>query len=81
VPGYESSVWFGIAARSQTPTEIIQLLNREINAGLADASLNRRLGELGGTALRGTAAEFERLFVGDSEKWSKLMRAANIKPE
>ena len=81
VPGYEASVWFGIAARRQTPVEIIELLNKEINAGLANPSLNARLGELGGTALKGTPPEFERLFVGDSEKWSKVMRAANIKPE
>ena len=81
VPGYEASVWFGIAARRQTPAEIVELLNKEINAGLANPSLNARLGELGGTALKSTPPEFERLFVGDSEKWSKVMRAANIKPE
>jgi tripartite-type tricarboxylate transporter receptor subunit TctC len=67
VPGYESSVWFGIAARRQTPAEIVELLNNEINAGLADPSLNARLGELGGTALKGTPAEFEKLFVGGPE--------------
>ncbi len=81
VPGYEASVWFGIAARRQTPVEIIELLNREINAGLADPALNARLSEFGGTALKGTPGEFERLFVGDAEKWTKVMRAANIRPE
>jgi len=81
VPGYEAGVWFGIAARRQTPVEIIELLNKEINAGLSDASLNPRLSEFGGTALKGTPGEFERLFAGDAEKWSKVMRAANIKPE
>ena len=81
VPGYESSVWFGIAARRGTPAEIIELLNKEINAGLADPALNVRLGEFGGTALKGTPAEFEILFAGDAQKWAKVMRAANIKPE
>jgi tripartite-type tricarboxylate transporter receptor subunit TctC len=81
VPGYESSVWFGIAARRQTPAEIVELLNKEINAGLSDSVLNARLGEFGGTALKGTPAEFERLFVGDAQKWAKVMKAANIKPE
>jgi tripartite-type tricarboxylate transporter receptor subunit TctC len=81
VPGYESSVWFGIAARRQTPVEIIEVLNKEINAGLSDPALNARLGEFGGTALKGTPAEFEGLFVGDAKKWAKVMRAANIKSE
>ena len=81
VPGYEASVWFGIAARQQTPAEIIELLNKEINAGLSDSSLKARLSEFGGTALKGTPGEFERLFAGDAEKWAKVMRAANIKPE
>jgi tripartite-type tricarboxylate transporter receptor subunit TctC len=81
IPGYESSVWFGIAARRQTPAEIVELLNKEINAGLSDSTLNARLGEFGGIALKGTPAEFERLFVGDAQKWAEVMRAANIKPE
>ena len=81
VPGYQSSVWFGIAARRQTPAEIVDLINKEINAGLSDPALNARLGEFGGTALMGTPTEFERLFVGDAQKWAKVMRAANISPE
>lgn len=81
IPGYESSVWFGIAARRQTPAEIVELLNKNINAGLSDPALNARLGEFGGIALKGTAAEFERLFLGDAQKWAEVMRAANIKPE
>jgi tripartite-type tricarboxylate transporter receptor subunit TctC len=81
VPGYEASVWFGIAARRQTPAAIIELLNKEINAGLADPALNARLGEFGGTALKGGPSEFERLFVGDTERWTKVMRAANLRPE
>jgi tripartite-type tricarboxylate transporter receptor subunit TctC len=81
VPGYDTSVWFGIAARRQTPAAIIELLNKEINAGLADPALNARLGEFGGAALKGGPSEFERLFVGDTEKWTKVMRAANLRPE
>jgi tripartite-type tricarboxylate transporter receptor subunit TctC len=81
LPGYEASVWFGIAARRQMPREIVQLLNNEINAGLTDQSLNRRLSEFGGTALKGTPAEFEKLLVGDTEKWAEVMKAANIKAE
>jgi tripartite-type tricarboxylate transporter receptor subunit TctC len=81
VPGYDASVWFGIAARRQTPPDIVDLLNREINAGLVDPALSARLADVGGTPLKGSAADFDKLFVGDSEKWSKLMRAANIKSE
>ncbi len=81
LPDYESSVWFGIAARRQTPADIVALLNKEINAGLADAALGARINEVGGTPLKGSAADFEKLFVGDSQKWSKVMKAANIKAE
>jgi tripartite-type tricarboxylate transporter receptor subunit TctC len=81
ISGYESSVWFGIAARRQTPAAIVDLLNKEINAGLADPALYARLGEVGGTALKGPPAEFERLLVGDAQKWAKVMSAANIRAE
>jgi tripartite-type tricarboxylate transporter receptor subunit TctC len=81
LPGYDASVWFGVAARSQTPRDIVDLLNKEINAGLADPALSARLGEVGGTPLKGSSADFERLFVGDSKKWSALMATANIKSE
>ncbi len=81
LPGYDSSVWFGIAARRQTPSDVIALLNKEINAGLADAALSARINEVGGTPLKGSAADFEKLFAGDSAKWSKVMKVANIKAE
>lgn len=81
LPGYESSVWFGIAARRQTPAGVIEILNKEINAGLADATLSARIAEVGGTPLKGSSADFEKLYVGDSAKWSKVMKAANIKAE
>ena len=81
LPGYEASVWFGVGAPTQTPANIVDRLNQEINAGLENPALNARLGELGGTALTGNSAEFKKLFVGDTEKWGKVVRAANIKAD
>jgi len=81
VPGYAASVWFGIAAPANTPTEIIDRLNAEINAGLTDPTLSKRLDELGGTPLTGSAAEFKQRFVADTQKWAKVISDANIKPE
>jgi len=81
LPGYDASVWFGVAARSQTPRDIVELLNKEINAGLNDPALSARLADVGGTPLKGSSADFEKLFAGDSKKWSELMAAANIKSE
>jgi tripartite-type tricarboxylate transporter receptor subunit TctC len=81
LPGYEASVWFGLAARKQTPVAIIERLNKEINAGLNDPALKARLGDVGGTALTGSSAEFEKLFVADTQKWAKVIKAADIKQE
>jgi tripartite-type tricarboxylate transporter receptor subunit TctC len=81
LPGYEASVWFGIGAPKQTPRDIVDLLNKEINAGLNDPALRARLDELGVMALTGSPTDFEKLFVGDTEKWAKVIKAANLKPE
>ena len=81
LPGYDAAVWFGIGAPKQTPPEIVSLLNTEINAGLNDATISARLNELGGNVLKGPPSEFEKHFVGDTEKWAKVIKAANIKPE
>jgi tripartite-type tricarboxylate transporter receptor subunit TctC len=81
LPGYEASVWFGVGAPRNTPAEIVERLNKEINAGLADPKLKARLGELGGTALVVSTADFGKLFAEDAEKWGKVVRAANIQPE
>jgi tripartite-type tricarboxylate transporter receptor subunit TctC len=81
LPGYEASVWFGIGAPKSTPAEIVDKLNAEINAGLADPTIKARLAALGGTALVAAPGEFGRLFVEDTEKWGKVVRAASIKPE
>jgi tripartite-type tricarboxylate transporter receptor subunit TctC len=81
LPGYDASVWFGIAARSQTPPEIVALLNKDINAALNDPAFAARLDDVGGTPLKGSSADFNKLFAGDSKKWSELMTSANIKSE
>jgi tripartite-type tricarboxylate transporter receptor subunit TctC len=81
LPGYDAAVWFGVGAPKQTPKEIVELLNKEINAGLADPTLGARITDLGGNVLAGPPSEFEKHFVGDTEKWAKVIKAANIKPE
>ena len=70
----------GLGAPRNTPAEIIDTLNREINAGLADPNMKARLADLGGTTLAGSAADFGRLIADETEKWGKVIRAANIKP-
>jgi tripartite-type tricarboxylate transporter receptor subunit TctC len=79
VPGYESSPFYGIGAPKGTPAEIVDRLNREINAGLADPKLNARLADLGGMMLAGSAAEFGKLIADETDKWAKVIRSANIK--
>jgi tripartite-type tricarboxylate transporter receptor subunit TctC len=81
VPGYEASAWLGIGAPAKTPVEIIDKLNREINAVLSDPKFKARLAELGGIVSPGSPAEFGKLIADETEKWGKLIRAANIKPE
>jgi tripartite-type tricarboxylate transporter receptor subunit TctC len=81
VPGYEASGWYGIGAPKQTPTEIIEKLNNEINAALADPKFRARLADLGSVAMQMTPAEFEKLIVDETNKWAKVILAANIKAE
>jgi tripartite-type tricarboxylate transporter receptor subunit TctC len=81
LPGYEASVWFGVGAPKRTPAEIVERLNKEINAGLVDPKLSARLREGGGIPLTGSTADFEKLFVADARKWAKVMRDADIKLE
>jgi tripartite-type tricarboxylate transporter receptor subunit TctC len=80
VPGYEASSWFGIGAPRNTPVEIIDRLNKEINAGLADPKIKARFVDMGGATLPGSPADFGELIVDETEKWAKVIRAANIKP-
>jgi tripartite-type tricarboxylate transporter receptor subunit TctC len=81
VPGYEASTWTGISAPRNTPIEIINRLNREINVALADPKITTRLTELGGERKQMTPTEFGKFFVEDTEKWTRVIRAANIKVE
>jgi tripartite-type tricarboxylate transporter receptor subunit TctC len=81
VPGYEASFWYGVGAPKATPAEIVEKLNREINAGLADPKIKARLAGMGVTALPGSPADFNKLIAAETEKWGKVIRAANIKPE
>jgi tripartite-type tricarboxylate transporter receptor subunit TctC len=81
VPAYESSTWYGIGAPKSTPAEIIDRLNVEINAALADPTLKVRMADLGGTPIGGSPADFSELIATDTEKWGKVVRFASIKPE
>jgi tripartite-type tricarboxylate transporter receptor subunit TctC len=81
VPGYEASNWFGLGAPKATPAEIVEKLNKEINAALADPKMKARLADLGGTPLAGSPADFGKLIADETEKWGKVIRSANIKPE
>ncbi len=81
LPGYEASAWFGVGAPKATPTEIVEKLNKEINAGLADPKMKARLADVGGTALSGSPADFGKLIADETEKWAKVIRAAGIKAE
>jgi tripartite-type tricarboxylate transporter receptor subunit TctC len=80
VPGYEASSTFGIVAPRDTPVEAIGTLNKEINAALADPKIGARLAQLGGTVLGGPPAAYGNLLNDETEKWGKVIRAANIKP-
>ncbi len=81
LPGYEASQWYGVAAPRQTPAEIVAKLNAEINAALADPAMKTRFADIGGEALTGSPADFGKLIAAETEKWGKVVRAANIKPE
>jgi tripartite-type tricarboxylate transporter receptor subunit TctC len=81
VPGYESSVWFGIMAPKGTPAEVVLRLNREINAGLTDPALRGKLDALGGGVVASSPEDFGRLIAVETEKWGKVVRFAGIKPE
>jgi tripartite-type tricarboxylate transporter receptor subunit TctC len=81
VPGYEASSLYGIAAPGGTPAEIVDKLNREINAALADPAMKRRLADLGGVVIAGSPADFGKLIAVETEKWGKVIRTGNIKPQ
>ena len=81
VPGYEASAWFGVGAPRSTPAEIIDRLNREINACLADPKLHARIADLGGVALTGSPSEFGRLIAEETDKWAKVVRFSGAKAQ
>ena len=79
--GYEASGWFGVGTPKNTPPEIIDKLNKEINASLADATIKARLADLGATVFVASPAEFGKFIADETEKWGKVIKAAGIKPE
>ena len=81
VPGYEAIGWYGVGAPSKTSADIVDRLNREINAGLADAKLQARLADIGVEPRPMTPGEFGKLIVDDTEKWGKVIRTVGIKGE
>jgi tripartite-type tricarboxylate transporter receptor subunit TctC len=81
VPGFETSFWWGVGAPRNTPAEIIDKLNKEINAGLADPRLKARLTDLGATTLPGSSNEFGMLIARETEKWGRVVRAGKMRVE
>jgi tripartite-type tricarboxylate transporter receptor subunit TctC len=81
VPGYEASSWQGVGAPRNTPAAIIDTLNREINAVIADPKMKAKLADLGGTVLSGSPADFGKLIADETDKWGKVIKSAGIKPE
>jgi tripartite-type tricarboxylate transporter receptor subunit TctC len=81
VPGYEANSWYGVGAPRNTPAEIVEKLNKEINTGLVESTIKARLADLGGTMLPGSPAEFGKLLAVETEKWGKVVKFAGIKAE
>src|SRR5262245_2797974 len=81
VPGYEASTWFGVGAPKATPAEIVDKLNKEVNAALDDPKMKARLADLGGTVLPGSPADFGKHIADETEKWAKVIKFAGIKSE
>ena len=81
VPGYDASQWYGLSAPKNTPAEIVERLNREINAALADPGMKSRFADIGGEPLPGSADAYGSLIAGETGKWGKVVRAAGLKPE
>ena len=81
VPGYEGTAWFGIGAPKNTPKEIVDKLNQEINTGLADPKLKARLEELGGVPMSMTPTDFGKFITDETEKWGKVVKFADLKVE
>ncbi|MFL5000396.1 MAG: Bug family tripartite tricarboxylate transporter substrate binding protein [Xanthobacteraceae bacterium] len=78
VPGYEASAWFGMGAPKGTPADVIDKLNKEINAALQDERVKARLAELGGILIAGTPADFAKVVAEETDKWAKVIKSANV---
>jgi tripartite-type tricarboxylate transporter receptor subunit TctC len=81
MPGYEASVWFGLGAPTGTPAELVDKLNQETNAALADPKIKARMAESGGNALAGSRADFAKLIADDTEKWGKVVKFSGAKAD
>jgi tripartite-type tricarboxylate transporter receptor subunit TctC len=81
LPGYEASGWYGIAAPKEMPSEIVERLNKEVNAGLTDPRTRQRLADLGCLIIAGSPADFASFIAGEIEKWARVIRAAGLKAE
>ena len=81
VPGYEASGWYGVCVPAKTPAEIVDRLNQEINAGLADAKLKARFAEVGSTVFVNSPSGFAKHIADETEKWGKVVRAANLRAD
>ena len=81
VPGYEVSLWYGLVAPKNTPIEIIDTLNREINAALTDARMKAKFSEIGGEPLGGSPSEFSKLIAEETHKWGKVVKFTGLKPD
>jgi tripartite-type tricarboxylate transporter receptor subunit TctC len=79
LPGFEASGWYGVAGPKDLPSEIVERLNKEINAGLTDAKVKERLADLGCLVVAGTPSDFAKFVIGETEKWGKVIRTAGIK--
>jgi tripartite-type tricarboxylate transporter receptor subunit TctC len=81
VPGFETSAWAGIGAPDGTPTEVVELLNEEVNAGLADPKIMARIADMGGAVLVSSPSEFRKLIAIETEKWTKVVKFSGARPE
>jgi tripartite-type tricarboxylate transporter receptor subunit TctC len=81
VPGYEASTWYGLSAPKNTPADIIDKLNKEINTALADPKIKERIADVGGMVVPGSPADFGKLIAAETEKWAKVVKSVGIKPQ
>jgi tripartite-type tricarboxylate transporter receptor subunit TctC len=81
VPGYETSQWYGVGVPKNTPAEIVEKLNKEVNAGLVDPKLKARVADLGGIALAGSPVDFGKFIADETEKWAKVIKFAGVKAD